>query len=281
MRVSTIVALFVAICVSASADQGRVEIGPADTFPIVIDEPGSYVLTADLHVTTVATNAIEIAVNDVDLDLGGHVIRGPGPGSPDQAFGIWAPSRSGCSIRNGSITEIYRGIYIGSSAAAGFIGGNRLSNLTVSDCSGSAVQIRGGTARDIVVFNAGITNPSFYAFEADNSSLSNVTVRSSSRGMNLVRGTAENCLAENNDGTGITAESMTMSGCAAIGNGENGFGVIGGTVLSSCIAIDNDGVGIYLLSGSNNNVINCTGSDNGANIVGCGDGNGCHQNYLP
>ena len=48
-----------------------------DTFPIVINKAGSYVLTSNLVVTDPATNAITIEVNDVTLDLKGHTIQGP------------------------------------------------------------------------------------------------------------------------------------------------------------------------------------------------------------
>ena len=61
-----------------AADDGRIEIGPTDTFPIVIDEPGSYILTTDIEVVEEDVNAIEIrGWGQITLDLGGHVIQGP------------------------------------------------------------------------------------------------------------------------------------------------------------------------------------------------------------
>ena len=63
-----------------------------DTFPIVINKAGSYVLTSNLVVTDPATNAITIEVNDVTLDLKGHTIQGPNAGHIS-SVGIYAQNR--------------------------------------------------------------------------------------------------------------------------------------------------------------------------------------------
>lgn len=75
---------------------------------------------------------------------------------------------------------------------------------------------------------------------------------------------------------------LSFTGGAAIDNSGHGVdALIESTVIGVTVS-GNGANGIHLASGGNNNVVNCTGGNNGAaSIVGCGDGNGCHQNYLP
>lgn len=66
---------------SVARADGRIEINQASVdaqggFPLVIASPGSYVLTSDLEVPA-DTQAIELATNDVHLDLNGFRISGP------------------------------------------------------------------------------------------------------------------------------------------------------------------------------------------------------------
>jgi len=62
--------------------QRKISQTPSTTFPIVINQSGSYVLTNNLAVTDPNLDAIEIIVNDVTLDLNGHMIQGPHTGPP-------------------------------------------------------------------------------------------------------------------------------------------------------------------------------------------------------
>ncbi|MCP4898789.1 MAG: hypothetical protein GY906_17600, partial [bacterium] len=149
-RTVTVTMMALAVAGFAAADQGLTEIGPTTSFPIVIDTPGSYVLTADLHVTTVGVNGIQIDVDNVTLDLGGHVIRGPGVGSAS-GTGIYGYKRENVTIRNGAVTEFANGINLDVSTSS--YNGIRLRDLTVSYCTTQGVKFDGGTARDIVVHN--------------------------------------------------------------------------------------------------------------------------------
>jgi len=60
---------------------------------------------------------------------------------------------------------------------------------------------------------------------------------------------------------------------------------VNATASSTVIGVsvtDNGEYGIRLPNGAQNNVVNCSGKDNGlGGITGCGEGNGCYQNYLP
>lgn len=279
LRNLTIIICLLALPGIAVADQGRTEIGPTDVFPIVIDTPGSYVLTADLYVTTDDTIAIELTADDIDLDLGGHVIRGPGDSSVE-GTGIYGVNVSGVTLHNGSITEIADGINL--IGTAGYTGANRFFDLTISHCGNYGIMFAGGSARDMVVHDVGMASMMGGSFTCTDCSISNVTVRASFDGFLVLRGTLENCTSEGNFFSGFNLRSSALNGGAAVRNGFNGINVSFGSVVVGATVNDNDGVGLSLNVGGNNNVINCTGYDNaGGNSTGCGDGNGCHQNYLP
>jgi len=274
------VALLSALALSSAvaADQGRTEIGPTDTFPIVIDTPGSYVLTADLHVPSPDTNAIEIEADDVSLDLGGHVIRGSGSMAAT-GVGIRAYSRGGLSVSNGSVVEFGFGILI--YEGGGSTGANRIRDLTAARCGSHGIRLTGGTARDVVAYDNG-TAANDFGFYCQRCTASNVTSRSNKAGILVGHGSATGCAALGNEFNGFTVQQGTLNTCTSTDNGGNGiWGYADAVVIGSTVA-NNDLWGILLEPGGSNNVVNSTGSDNGSgNISGCGNGNGCHQNYLP
>jgi hypothetical protein len=261
-----------------AADQGRTEIGPTDAFPIVIDEPGSYVLTADLHVTTPDTNAINIVTNEVSLDLGGHVIRGSGP-MATTGVGINAYFKGGLSISNGSIVEFNNGIQIHEGGGAS--GANHLRNLTVARCGDHGIYLAGGTARDIAVYDNG-TASNDYGFFCSYCTATNVTARSNKGGILVAFGSATGCTAVGNEFNGFTVQQGTLNTCTATHNEQHGIYGYAQTVVIGAVVSYNDQWGIMLESSGSSNVVNSAGGNNGSgNISGCYDGNGCHQNYLP
>jgi len=278
MRKSVLVSLVIAVVAgTAAADTGRIEIGPTDTFPIIIDTPGSYVLTADLHTTQNGTAAIEITSDQVTLDLGGHVIRGPG--SDQNGTGIYGYDRSGIVVHNGTITEFANGIIFGSGTFS--FGVNVFHDLVISDMGQSGLTFSGGVAHDIVATNVSVPAYTGAGVSCGFCSLTNVTVRASFKGISLFKGSAVNCSSIGNE-TGFSLRWASLTGGVAMDNSGHGVdGIIESTVIGVA-ASGNGAYGINLDSGGNNNAVNCTAANNGAaDIVGCGDGNGCHQNYMP
>ncbi len=104
-----VAAAFCASCLVASTSQGAggiVEINQTTAlsggvngdiladpagFPVVLSEPGSYLLTSDLVVADNFLSAVFVAADDITLDLGGFSIRGPNlgwPGIGELAIGI-------------------------------------------------------------------------------------------------------------------------------------------------------------------------------------------------
>lgn len=61
----------------ANALAGNVTPGDTAGFPVTISQPGSYRLSGNLTVPDANTNAIEIASNNVSIDLNGFSIIGP------------------------------------------------------------------------------------------------------------------------------------------------------------------------------------------------------------
>jgi len=274
------VALLSALALSSvvAADQGRIEIGPTNTFPIVIDTPGSYVLTADLHMAQAGVSAIEITADQVNLDLGGHVVRGPGAGL--EAYGIRGYNRTGITVHNGTVTGFTAGVVIteGSSGS----GVHRFHDLVISEIGyGPGLAFHGGSAHDIVVREVSVTSLPQPALSCINCTLTNVTVRSSFEGIALSNGSAMNCSAIGN-GTGFILRDASLTGGAAIDNSGYGVRAVFRSTVVGVTVSGNGAAGIRLVAGGSNNAVNCAGGDNAAgNITGCDDGNGCHQNYLP
>ena len=87
----------------AAASGGRLELSQAQAdaggFPIVISQPGSYVLTSDLVVPTADTTAISVTANRVSIDLNGFSIEGPG----GSGSGIGIEADDNLTVRNGRI----------------------------------------------------------------------------------------------------------------------------------------------------------------------------------
>jgi len=185
----SLVLIVLAFAGSSAADQGRTEIGPTSTFPIVIDEPGSYVLTTDLTVTQSSLDAIEIATDRVTLDLGGHVIRGPGA-TASTGTGIVGELRGGVTIRNGVVSGFFLGIVMNSVIGPGFNGANRLENLTVNNCGSSGILLSSGTARDIAVHDTGVVSSTVAGFVCTHCSVNNIVTNGNGVGIAITRGSA-------------------------------------------------------------------------------------------
>ena len=276
---STAAVTMIALAITgfAAADQGRTEIGPTTTFPIVIDTPGSYVLTADLHVTTVGVvHAIQINADDVTIDLGGHVFRGPGEASASET-GIYGFNRSNVTIRNGTVTEFTTGVLLSGSESLG----NRFSDLTISHCGVQGLNFDNGSAKDIVVHNNGRVGLVGSGLICSYCSISNVTAKENFIGINVQYGAIENSASSYNLDDGFRLNTSSITGGSAGHNGADGVGAWHGSAVIGVSVVNNDGWGIELLANGSNNVVNCAGAYNTlGGISGCASGNGCVQNYV-
>jgi len=204
-------------------DQNRAIAGnvtPGDTpgFPVTISKAGSYRLSGNLTVPDENTDAIEIPVDNVSLDLNGFAILGPTvcSGVPLSC----SPSGNGRGVNaagkyytviNGTIRGMGRfGIVTASGSSSG-----RVENMHVSSCNSTGILVSGG-------------------------------------------GIVSNNTANSNGGNGISVSNGTVNNNTASSNGESGISVVGSSTVSNNTSISNGGDGISVTIGtvSNNTVVN-------------------------
>lgn len=119
----------------AHAADGVIEINQAavTSFPYVISQPGSYMLTSDLSVANLGTPAIRIDVHDVTLDLNGFSIQDVFSGGP-AAAAIDATGRARISIRDGRVKD-----FVGDCVVAGYLA--VISDVVVTGCGENGLEL--------------------------------------------------------------------------------------------------------------------------------------------
>jgi parallel beta-helix repeat protein len=237
--------LFLTLPPAVWAMDGQIKIGqPAagESYPIVIDHAGSYVLTDNLVVSDPDLNAIEIVVNDVTLDLNGHTIHGPG--TSGSGNGIRAVNRYSITIRNGRVwgfgaqgVSVYADPGNPSEKSAGHMvmdiqalnnryGGILISAGTVSNCVANSNSMGGIWAYDTALIHC------------------TANKNTGTAGIEIVNSSASNCTVNGNTGHGITAFYSTIDNMTANGNGSAGIYASYSSV-ANCTVLQNSGAGIF------------------------------------
>jgi hypothetical protein len=80
--------------------------------PFTITAPGRYCLNADQSTSQASGAAIEIAANDVTLDLQGHTLSGLGAGAATRTDGVHSLDRRRIVVRNGRIVGFFIGVHL-------------------------------------------------------------------------------------------------------------------------------------------------------------------------
>jgi hypothetical protein len=207
---ATLLAILVG-CGLALAGEGQIEIGPTTSFPIVINQPGSYLLTADLTVSSVSVNAIEIQSDNVTLDLGGHSITGSNAMS-----GVVAVNHTSIAIRNGAVASFVNGLWLSvytySNAFA--VQGIRVTGcqtgIHAAACLISNVLASGNSVYGVQCYVCAITDSQAVGNAGSGFSL----------GLSLCKG----CSSQYNEGYGFEIEGASN---------------LGYNLLSSCFAMHN------------------------------------------
>jgi hypothetical protein len=179
--------------------------------PIVIPEPGSYLLGEDIQAIP-SQHGIEIASNDITLDLNGFTIRGNQEvGSLD---GIHIDgARVNISIKNGNVRDFF-GMGVNGAEADNC----RIRDVRAYNNGGLGIRVR---------FNAVVTGCSAWG----NGQAGLATSHNS-----VVRG----CNAYENGDTGISGGvNVAVTDCAAWENGGDGFASGNGSAYTNCIARGN------------------------------------------
>lgn len=248
----------------------RVTLNPASLgVPIVLDEPGSYVLTGPvldcIGCDDLPNSGIVISASDVTLDCNGFAIVGDPENSLNGIFVDFAFSN--VVIRNGTV----RGW-----SNAGVIGGSGIALEDMRIISnghgageagitlGSESRVRGCVAQDnagmgiFVGFGSSVQDCSASGNAGDGI---HATVGALTNG-SVVRG----CVSRNNGGVGFSLGDGTIAdACAASQNGGGGFVLSPGSAASACTSALNTGNGF---DASNALVHGCSAAWNtGADIA--------------
>ena len=211
------------------------------SYHFIINQPGSYFLSANLDVTK--ANGIQINAAGVTLDLNGfQIVRTSGTGG--NGLEISAIS-SRASVRNGSIKGFAYGVrtLAGTTTAQGCA----FRDLAASGCTTAGISVSTGA---ILESCRAENNSGTYGIDAGaGSSLTNCTAikNTVTYAIQVGRGSSlANCTALfNTGGYGIYADpSSSLTNCAANGNDvKYGIFALEGCSLSNCSASENTGSG--------------------------------------
>jgi len=202
---------------SAYGADGQIKIGQtaSTTFPIVINQPGSYVLTSNIVVSDSDVNAIEITTDNVTLDLNGFAIIGPNSGSGD---GIYANSIENVVVING----------------------------IVRDFGGCGIDFRQCSC--IIKNIISSSNNSVGIYVGDNSSsastIQNCIVKGNCRGMYFSYSTVNCCTIKDNHFEGLVGYASTINKCTVSSNGAYGMRA-DLCLVTNCTVLNNGSHGIF------------------------------------
>ena len=265
-------------------------------FPVTLDAKGSYVLTGNLLVGTTGISAIEVAADEVSVDLNGFLIEGPvtctgfkstvscSPTSP-VGYGVegvpFASPPSNTEIKNGTVRGFPAGgIRVGDICQVEGVrvlnNGNGISGKDSCTVIDNIVRVNDGIG--IALVNYCVVRGNFVTGN-DGAGIScqvgavmieNNVESNDGLGLNLVGGLVSHNVSNRNL-TGISA----LEGLTAIGNSANynsGHGIVDGNGLSLIVnnnAIGNTIYGIWVGKESVINENNATGNgDHGIRTPG-------------
>jgi hypothetical protein len=216
--------------------------------PITITRSGSYYLTTNITISS--GNAIQIAANNVWLDLNGFSVSSTA--LPAGGYGIYlGPTFSVTNVTvmngfiSGSVTNNSSGVYGGSGFGYGIYGGGanvHVKNVSVSGCLYDGIN----------------------TFES--SSVVEACTVNTVGGNGIVAQSVSDSTAVNCGGDGLSAQ--TANNCSGQGYDEG----INASIVNNCYGSSTVGDGVY----ASNSADNCYGSSStGDGIVG-GIANNCY-----
>lgn len=225
-------------------DQARVN--AAGGFPFRVTQPGSYRLAGNLKVPDANTDAIKVESNwGVTIDLNGFTISGTTVCFPAQ--GVCSGAGTGMGINGGAGTRVVNGYVVN-------MGGTGIAAGTVEDvfvASNGALGVQCTNCLRITAYQNGGTT--------------GIDVASG--------GSIRDSAAVNNFGDGIRGNYISVTNCAATGNGKSGTGSFGhgisvknGTVSTSTSYANR----LFGIASSDSTISNNSASNNETGISGQG-----------
>lgn len=199
-----------------------------------ISQPGSYYLAASFTGEP-SKKCIEIAANDVTIDLNGMTITG----DATSTAGIFAENvRIGLTVRNGTVRDVGAGLGIGFSISA--CRGWTVENVTAYNNAGNGIWLPNGSiAKACLAANnsgRGIRvgdNCQVVECIAYDNTLAGVEAGSAS--------VVTRCVTRDNTGDGINVASdgVRVLDCTSYGNDGNGIIGLNGAHITGCIVRNN------------------------------------------
>lgn len=224
--------------------------------PIVIDSPGSYYLGEDI-LAIFGQHGIEIAANDVTLDLNGFTIRGNAEVGSLDGIHI-SGDRVNIAIHNGTVRDFFGMGINGESETNTRIadvrafnnGDNGIRVSTNSVVTGCSAWGNGG-AGIVTGHNSAISDCNAYQNSEDGFSTGVGSV--------VTNGAAW----ENGEHGFTTGNGTTLMNCSSRGNTLHGFNTPQRCTLLNCAAIDNDMHGFNSVNACT--YLNCSAAQNDMN----------------
>lgn len=130
---------------------------PITSLPNTITAPGVYCLTSDLATNVTSGKAIEIATDNVVIDLNGHTLGGLGAGPGTNAAGIFGSQLQNITIKNGTISGFRYGIFLNDNSPYTTSQGHIVENIRadMNTCLAMHVMGRGNIIRNNLVVDTG------------------------------------------------------------------------------------------------------------------------------
>lgn len=213
--------------------------GDTAGFPVQLTNPGSYILTSNLTLTSANTSGIFVRADNVSIDLNGFAIIGPTSCSGDPSEDARSctnapthPTNPGIGIKSVDLENpvdinhrvtIFNGTLRGTGAAGIFVGNQaRVFDVTVSSASLAGIAV------------------------GDFSVIRNSTVEQTSTGIQAGDASVvEGCVATENASNGINiGDSGTVRGSTARDNGSYGLDAGDGTTVTQSSFVSNSSDGM-------------------------------------
>ena len=217
------------------------------SLPITINSSGSYILMSDLtcaSCTPGGTNGITITADNVDIDLNGFALIGPGKTSAS-GDGIRVNGKVNIRIHNGTVRD-WKGDGVDASAE-----NSQLENLRAYNNGGDGLRIfDGGT---ISGRNCNALGNGGVGIFAILSTVTGCTSSFNAVGFFVPGSLLRDCKAQNNSGDGIQSvgNGGAVEGCFAISNGGDGIEVLEGVRVVGNDLLSNAGAAIHMTGGGN------------------------------
>ena len=226
------------------------------TLPLVISQPGSYVLAGNFTVPDANTTAISITADNVTLDLGGFSIIGPTSCSGGPPVTGCAPTGSGNGIDGPGANDV------------------TVTNGSIKGMGNTAIVLgqRARVERVRAVSNGAAAFPNAAIFAGSESILiGNTVVNNGGSGIFCYGDSVSGNVAKGNNGDGIDCGNQCIvTGNTSSHNAGSGIGAGASAVVSNTL-IANGASGLNVFGGEvgyTNNVIQVNGF---GNVTGGGE----------